>query len=108
MSDLMFQQLSTVQNGNMLQPVRLDSTADLEDSVETFITFIAGTDAIATIDPPVTGAHMLCLIFTNANPGGVTTGGNINGAVDPDQYAPVLLFYDPVTAKYYGGKLAVG
>ena len=104
----LWQNLSTVQNRDQPTPKTIASASDIADAVETFISFITGTDAIATIDPPVTGQHMLVLIFTNANPGGVTTGGNVNGAVDPAQYAPVLLFYDPIGAKYYAGKLAVG
>lgn len=108
MSDLSFQKLSTVQNNLMPTPKRVASAADMNDEIETFISFVSGTTAIATIDPPVTGQHMLVLIFTNANPGGVTTGGNINGAVDPAQYAPVFLFYDPVSELYYGGKTSVG
>lgn len=106
--DSLFQNFSTVQNKLQPTPTRLAAASDMNEGVTTFVSFISGTDAIATIDPPVSGSHMLVLIFTNANPGGVTTGGNINGAVDPAQYAPVILFYDPVGAKYYAGKLAVG
>lgn len=108
MSDLLFQNLSTVQSDQQPPPKTIASASSLGSAIETFISIITGTTAIATITPPVSGQHMIVLIFTNANPGGVTTGGNINGAVDPAQYAPVLLFYDPITELYYAGKLAVG
>lgn len=108
MSDLNFQQLSTVQSDQQPMPPTVASAASVGSSIQTFLTFITGTSAIATITPPVTGVHMLVLIFTNANPGGVTTGGNILVATDPAQNAPLLLFYDPIQAKYYSGKLAVG
>ena len=108
MSDLNFQNLSTVQSKLQAQPATVASATSVGGSVATFITFITGTTSIATITPPVTGQHMLVLIYTDSNPGGVTTGGNILVATDPAQYAPVLLFYDPIQAKYYSGKLAVG
>ena len=100
MSDLLFQQLSTVQSNKQPGPKTIASATSIGTAVETFISIITGTTAIATITPPVTGQHMLVLIFTNANPGGVTTGGNIRNAVDPAQYVPVLLFYDPISGYY--------
>lgn len=107
--DLNFQNFSTVQSEQQPTPKTIASAADITTTpIETFITFVTGTTAIATIDPPVPGMHMIVLIFTNANPGGVTTGGNIVAAVDPAQNAPVLLFYDPISGNYYAGKLALG
>lgn len=100
--DLVFQNLSTVgdiQNLNAIQT--LASAADMEDSITGFLTIITGTTAIATIDPPVTGWCMIALVFTNANPGGVTTGGNIANAVDPAQYVIVFLVYNPITGLWY-------
>ena len=108
MSSSLWQNLSSIQSEQQPKPPTLASAADMTSLIQTFLTFISGTVAIDNIDPPILGAHMLVLIFTNANPGGVTTGGNINGAVDPAQYAPVFLFYNPVDATYYAGKLAVG
>lgn len=99
--DLLFQNLSTVQSNQQPLPPSLASAADMEDSIQNFMTIITGTTAIATIDPIVTGVHMICLVFTNANPGGVTTGGNILNAVDPAQYVPVFLIYNPIAAKWY-------
>lgn len=98
-----FQKLSTVQDETMPTPKEIASAASIGASIETFISIITGTTAIATVTPPVRGQHMLVLIFTNANPGGVTTGGNIRNAVDPSQYVPVLLFYDPISG-YYAAK----
>ena len=96
-----FQNLSTVQSEQQPTPKTIASAANISTAIETFISIITGTTAIATITPPVQGQHMLVLIFTNANPGGVTTGGNIANAVDPATSVPVLLFYNPITALYY-------
>lgn len=96
-----FQNLSTVQSEQQPTPKTIASASNIANAVETFISIITGTTAIATVTPPVLGQHMLVLVFTNANPGGVTTGGNVANAVDPAQYVPVLLFYNPVTELYY-------
>ncbi len=107
--DLNFQQISTVQSDKQPAPATVASAATI--AVTTFLTFVSGTTQVTKITPPVTGAHMLVLIFTNSNPGGVGTGGSgagaFNNTLDPAQYAPVLLFYDPVGAKYYAGVLAL-
>lgn len=103
-----FQNLSTVQSNQQPLPATVASASDMEGLIQNFLTFVSGTTAIATIDPIVSGVHMIVLVFTDANPGGVTTGGNIRSAVDPAQYAPVILVYDPITALWYPGKLALG
>jgi hypothetical protein len=102
MSDLLFQNLSTVQSN--LQPTPV--TVTISESVEsiaptTFITFVAGTGGLANVTPPVSGQHMLVLIFTDNSPGAFETDGNIQRVVTPTQNIPVLLFYDPISAKYY-------
>ena len=79
MSDSLFQNLSTVQSNKQPSPKTIASATSIGTAVETFISIITGTTAIATITPPVTGQHMLVLIFTNGNPGGVTTGGATTG-----------------------------
>ncbi len=99
--DLLFQNLSTVQNLTQPLPPTQASASDMTDLIQNFLTIITGTTAIATIDPIVTGVHMIVLVFTDANPGGVTTGGNIANAVDPAQYVPVYLVYNPITALWY-------
>lgn len=100
MSDLNFQDLSTVANRQQPLPPTLASAATVAPS--TFLTFISGTVAIATITPPATGAHMLCFIFTTTTPTAfTTTGGNIKYVMTPTQNIPVLLIYSPTENKYY-------
>ena len=100
MSDLNFQNLSTVQNKLMPQPATLASAATIVPT--TFITFITGTTQIGTITPPVTGTHMLITIHTDGSPVDYLTNGNVLNAVDPLQYLPNIFIYDPIQAKYYG------
>jgi hypothetical protein len=100
MSDLLHQNIATVQSDKNQPPVTLASATTIAPT--TFITFVSGTTDVAQITPPVTGAHMLCLIFTNASPGDILTTGNVLvGTTTVAQNAPVLLFYDPASAKYY-------
>jgi hypothetical protein len=105
MSDARWHDLLPVQSKQNTPPPTIASAATIAPT--NFLCFISGTTQITTITPPVTGAHMLVLIFTNANPGGVGNSGNINNTLDVAQYAPLLLFYDPVGAKYYSGVLAL-
>ena len=103
MSDLLFQNISTVQSNQQPLPVTIASTTTIAPS--TFITFVSGTIDIATITPPVTGQHMIALLFTSATPGDLLTTGNINvGSTTITQNVPVLLFYDPIGADYYIGQ----
>lgn len=100
MSDLLHQNLNTVHSDKQPKPMTKASAATI--APETFITFVSGTINIATITPPVTGAHMLVLIFTDASPGDILTTGNVLvGSTLPAQNVPVFLFYDPIQAKYY-------
>lgn len=100
MSDLLHQNLATVQSDKQPVPATIASAATIAPS--TFITFVSGTVDIATITPPVTGAHMLCLIPTDASPGDLLTTGNILvGSTTLADNVPVLLFYNPTEAKYY-------
>lgn len=98
-SDLLFQNLSTVHGKLQPKPGTIASAATIAPL--TFLTFVSGTVAIATITPPIDGAHMLCLIFTNAAPAANLTTGNIAAAFTGVQNVPVFLVYDPSTAKYY-------
>lgn len=79
---------NTIASATVIAPVHL-------------LTFVTGTVQIATITPPAPGAHILVLIFTNANPGAFTGAGNVVGTYDPQQNVATFLVYDPVTAKYY-------
>lgn len=101
MADLEFQDISTVQSNLQPQPVTIASAATVAPT--TFLTFISGTTAIATVTKPVTGAHLLCMVFTAATPVAFTTTGNINNIATPSQNVPVFLVYNPVTDKYSVG-----
>ena len=100
MSDLLFQNLSTVQSNQQPQPNTVASAATI--APVTLITFVTGTTQVANITPPVTGQHMLILIFTDGSPGTFLTSGNVLTAVVPTQNLPSFFFYDPIQAKYYG------
>jgi hypothetical protein len=98
--DLLFQNLSTVHSDKQPTPPTIASATTIAPS--TFISFVSGTTNVATVTPPIEGAHMLCLIFTNASPGDLLTTGNVLvGLTTVAQNAPVLLFYNPLNAKYY-------
>ena len=100
MSDLNFQDLSTVQSGLQPKPVTLASAATIAPS--TYLTFVTGTTGIATITPPVTGAHMLAIVFTTTQTGQFLTTGNIQqSTTTATANVPVLMIYDPITRKYY-------
>ena len=100
MSDLLFQNLSSIQSNAQPAPPTIASAATI--TVTHKLTFITGTVPIATIVPPVTGFHEIALIFTNIAPVAFLTTGNIKTALQPIQNLPVFLFWDPVTALYWG------
>lgn len=102
-NDLLFQNFSTVQSNQQPKPATIASAATIGPS--TFVTLVSGTTDVATVTPPVTGSHMLCLIFTDAAPGSLLTTGNVLvGTTTVAQNVPILLFYDPNQAKYYIGQ----
>ena len=98
--DLTFQNLSSVQSNEQPTPPTIASAATI--AITHKMTFLTGTVQLATIIPPVTGFHEIVLVFTNATPGAFVTTGNIQAALQPIQNLPVFLFYDPVSAKYWG------
>lgn len=100
MSDLLFQNFSTVQS--QLQPLPVSMAAATTIAPSTLLTILSGTAQLATITPPVTGQHMLFLVFTDTTPGTTLTTGNIANAVVPTQNVPSCFLYNPATAKYYG------
>jgi hypothetical protein len=100
MSDALFQQMSSVQD--ITQPVPQTIASATTISPTTFLTFITGAVAISTINPFTTGAHMICLIFTNGSPAAFSVAGNVKTAIQPIQNLPVFLIYDPVTALWWG------
>ena len=103
MDDLNYQNLSTVQNN--LQPGPVTFTAAATLAPKTFLSIISGTTALATITPPVTGAHMLAIVAATTNFAGFVTSGNIlvasltNSTVWNSRLN--LFVYNPLTAKYY-------
>lgn len=99
--DLLAANFATVQSNLQKVPNTIASTTTIAPS--TFITFVSGTEAVATITPPISGQHMLVLIFTTTSPGTMLTSGNILNAIVPTSALPTLMFYDPSQAKYYGG-----
>ncbi len=101
MPDIAFQDISTVQSNLQPKPVTVAASTTLAPS--TFITFITGTTAVNVITPPVTGSHMLALVFTATNPGAFGTTGNIDvtGITTPGTANRLtLMFFNPNTAKY--------
>lgn len=102
---LNFQDFSTVQSVNQPKTNTIASATTVAPTG--LITFISGTTAIATITPPMTGTHMLVMIHTNASPTAYTAAGNINQIVTPVQNEPVIFWYDPASATYYGGNTPV-
>jgi hypothetical protein len=99
MSDLNFQDFSTVQSDKQPKPVTIASAATI--SPTTRFSRISGSTPITTITPPVTGYHELVFIFDNATVNALNTGGNIQAAYTAVVNRPVTVYYDPRTALYY-------
>lgn len=99
MSDLLFQNISTVQSDAQPTPKRMAAAATITPT--TFLTFLSGTTQVANITPPTSGSCLIGLIFTDANPGAFLDSGNIESTRDPAQNVLVLLAYDPVSAMWY-------
>lgn len=102
MPDLLFQNFSTVQSNQQPNPVTVASAATV--APVGLVTFLSGTVSVATITPPVTGAHVLVFVFTNASPAAFTAGtlpGQPKNALAPAQNIPVLAVFDPVTQLYW-------
>ena len=107
MADINFQDISTVQSS--LQPKPVTMAASTTIAPTTFLTFITGTTAVNTITPPVTGCHVLALIFTATNPSAFGTTGNIDvtAVTTPGTNSRVqFMVYNPVTAKYFPGPIS--
>jgi hypothetical protein len=102
-ADVDFQNFSTVQSG--IQPKGATIPAAASITPTTLITHITGTTQLATIVPPVTGDHMLILIFPDAM-GAMATSGNIAVAADPGVNIPVFMVYNSKYGKYYPGAIS--
>jgi hypothetical protein len=99
MSDLNFQDLSTVQSEQQSSPTTIASAATIAPTKK--LTRITGTVSITTVTPPVTGYHELTFIFSSAYATAFNTGGNIHAAYTSVADRPVTLYYDTRTALYY-------
>jgi hypothetical protein len=103
MSDLNHQNIATVQNNLQPQPVTVVAAATIAPT--TFLTIVTGVTAVATITPPVTGAHMLAIVLAATNSAGFVTTGNVlvasvtNSELWADKVN--LFVYNPITAKYH-------
>jgi hypothetical protein len=101
--DLNFQNISTVQSG--LQPKPVNVTAAAAISPTTFLTIVTGTTGIATINPPVSGSHLLAIVTVTTNFSGFVTSGNIlaasvtNSTVWDNKVS--LFVFNPLTNKYH-------
>lgn len=103
-NDLDAADIGTVHGEQNPKPVTIASAATV--APKTFLSFISGTVAIATVTPPVDGAHLLCFIFTTTTPTAFTTTGNIKAVTTPAQNIPTFLVYNPLDGKYYSGDLS--
>jgi len=98
MSNLNWQEIGQVQN-EAGKGVRTIASAT-SISPTTPLTKLTGAVALATVVPPVDGAHVLYLVSTD----GVIvigTGGNILVGYSTVQNRPIALIYDPLQGKYY-------
>ncbi len=100
MADLDHQDFMTVQSDQQQQPNTIASAASIV--LESFLTYITGTVAVATIAPPTSGLCMVALVFTDAAPATMTTTGNILNAIVPTQDLPTIMIYDPRARKWRG------
>lgn len=103
MSDLNFQDVSSVTNlpGKGVRTIASAATI----APTTFLTIVTGTTQLVTITPPVSGAHMLVLVFPDAM-GVFSTSGNILVGADPGVNIATILVYNPLTGKYIPGAIS--
>jgi len=101
MSDLLFQNLSTVQSDKNDLPNTIASAATITPTHK--FTRITGTTQITKITPPTTGYCELTLVFTSAYAGALSTGGSGAGAVAYTSVVdrPIDICYDPRTTLWY-------
>lgn len=99
MSDALYQNLGPAQSNLQPMPSTIASAATIAP-INRF-TFVTGTVTVATITPPTTGYCEVILCFTDGSPGVFLTSGNIKTALTPIQNRPILLCYDPSSAKWW-------
>lgn len=101
--DLNWQNVSPTKNKLQTLTVTQASAAIIRPT--SFLTILTGTTAVATIDPPVSGEHLLAIVASATNFGGFTAAGNIilasitNSTVWANRVS--LFVYNPVTGKYH-------
>ena len=103
MPDLYHQNFSSVQSGAQPLPSTIASAATITPT--TALTIVTGVVQIATITPPVSGFHILYLMFPDAM-GVFATTGNIAVAADPGANIPLAMVYNPLNKKYYPGAIS--
>lgn len=99
MSDLLFQNLSTVQSDKQPDPPTIASAATIAPTTK--FVFLTGTVQVATITPPTSGYCEITLCFTNGAPGAFLTSGNIKTAYQPITNRPIDLCYIKAENKWY-------
>jgi hypothetical protein len=92
MPDALFQNLSTVQSDKQPTPITVTAAATI--SPTSFITVLTGNTAVGTINPPVTGQHLICIVPGTTT--GFTTGGNIVGGTTTVSGRAYLFAYNPI------------
>lgn len=97
MSDLLFQNMSTVQSDKQPTPKTIVTAATI--APDTFLTILSGSTTIQTITAPVTGTHVLAII-AGATESVYTTTGNIVGLTTASTTQPSLFVFNPITGKY--------
>jgi len=99
MSDLLFQNLSTVQSDKQPDPPTIASAATVAPLTK--FLFLTGQVALITLTPPVSGYCELTLCYTHAAPAAFSVAGNIKTAYQPIQNRPIDLCYIKAENKWY-------
>lgn len=104
MSDLLFQNYSTVQSDKNEQPSTIASAATITPKHK--FTRITGTTPITKIIPPVSGYCELTIVFTTGGTANaLNTGGSGAGAIAVAYTSvadrPIDICYDPRTQLWY-------
>jgi hypothetical protein len=99
MSDLAFQNFSTVQSDKQPDPPTIASAATITPTSR--FTFVSGTVQVANITAPTSGYSEIVLCFTDAAPGLFLTTGNLKTAYQPIQNRPVTLYWIKAESKWY-------
>ena len=105
MTDLNFQDFSTVQNINQPMPQTIASAATITPTG--MLTLLTGTTNITIITPPVSGAHVLFFVSNAASvfATGGTGDGDIAAQVTLTANIPAFFVFNPATKTYSGGVL---